>query len=208
MFEFIEHDSKISFIVVHYGFAILTIKQLECRSNPMKVIAFGASTSSTSINKTLANYTANLIEGADVTVLDLNKYDVPMFSEDLEREIGHAEGAKAFLDDLATADAFVISYAEHNGHYPAAYKNLFDWASRIERKVFNDKPAIYLATSPGPGGAQSVLSAATASAPHFGADLKASVSVPSFYDNFDADSAEITNQEIREQLKQATNLIA
>ncbi|MEZ9049115.1 NADPH-dependent FMN reductase [Vibrio sp. 10N.247.311.64] len=116
----------------------------------MKVIAFGASTSSTSINKTLATYAANLIEGAEVKVLDINDYNVPMFSEDTEKEIGQAEGAQAFLRDLAEADAFVISFAEHNGHYPAAYKNLFDWATRIERSVFGEKPAVYLATSPGP----------------------------------------------------------
>ena len=34
---------------------------------------------------------------------------------------------------------------------------------------------VYLATSPGPGGAQSVLAAATGSAQFFGADVKASL---------------------------------
>ena len=50
----------------------------------MKVVAFGASTSKNSINKALATYTAKQVEGADVTVLDINDYDVPMFSEDKE----------------------------------------------------------------------------------------------------------------------------
>ncbi|PMG66903.1 NADPH-dependent FMN reductase [Vibrio lentus] len=163
----------------------------------MKVIAFGASTSSTSINKTLATYAANLIEGAEVKVLNINDYNVPMFSEDTEKEIGQAEGAQAFLRDLAEADAFVISFAEHNGHYPAAYKNLFDWATRIERSVFGEKPAVYLATSPGPGGA------ATGSAPYFGGNVKASLSVPSFYDNFDFESGSISNEEIATQIKDA-----
>lgn len=169
----------------------------------MKVIAFGASTSSTSINKALATYTANLIEGADVKVLNIADYNVPMFSEDTEKEIGQAEGAQAFLRDLSEADAFVISFAEHNGHYPAAYKNLFDWATRIERSVFGEKPAIYLATSPGPGGAQTVLGAAVGSAPYFGGNVKASVSVPSFYDNFSFETGSITNEEIVAQLKEA-----
>ncbi|MGF1695914.1 NAD(P)H-dependent oxidoreductase [Vibrio lamellibrachiae] len=169
----------------------------------MKVIAFGASTSSTSINKALATYTANLIEGADVQVLDISNYNVPMFSEDTEKEIGQAEGAQAFLRDLSEADAFVISFAEHNGHFPAAYKNLFDWATRIDRSVFGEKPAVYLATSPGPGGAQTVLGAAVGSAPYFGGNVKASVSVPSFYGNFDFDTASITNEEIITQLKDA-----
>ncbi|MEZ8099977.1 NADPH-dependent FMN reductase [Vibrio bivalvicida] len=174
----------------------------------MKIVAFGASTSSTSINKTLATYAANLIEGAEVTILDLNDYQVPMFSEDTEKEIGQAEGAKAFLADLAKADAIVVSFAEHNGSYPAAYKNLFDWSTRIERNVFQEKPVVYLATSPGPGGAQTVLAAATGSAPYFGAQVKASVSVPSFYDNFDLETGQFRNQDIAEQIKQAVASLA
>ncbi|MDC5841461.1 NAD(P)H-dependent oxidoreductase [Vibrio europaeus] len=174
----------------------------------MKIVAFGASTSSTSINKTLATYAANLIEGAEVTILDLNDYQVPMFSEDTEKEIGQAEGAKAFLADLAKADAIVVSFAEHNGSYSAAYKNLFDWSTRIERNVFQEKPVVYLATSPGPGGAQTVLAAATGSAPYFGAEVKASVSVPSFYDNFDLEAGQFRNQEIAQQVKQAVESLA
>ncbi|MCK6265498.1 NAD(P)H-dependent oxidoreductase [Vibrio sp. ZSDE26] len=173
----------------------------------MKVIAFGASTSSSSINKALATYTANLIEGADVQVLDIANYNVPMFSEDTEKEIGQAEGAQAFLRDLSEADAFVISFAEHNGHYPAAYKNLFDWATRIDRSVFGEKPAVYLATSPGPGGAQTVLGAAVGSAPYFGGNVKASVSVPSFYENFDLDTGKVKNEEIASQLKEAVSAL-
>lgn len=171
----------------------------------MRIVAFGASTSSTSINKVLATYAAQQVEGAEVQVLDINNYDVPMFSEDKEKEIGQAEGAQQFLADLAEADAIVVSYAEHNGYYPAAYKNLFDWASRIDRSVFQNKPVVYLATSPGPGGAQTVLAAAVASAPYFGAEVKASVSVPSFYDNFDFETGSINNPEIAAEIKQAVS---
>lgn len=169
----------------------------------MKVIAYGASTSSTSINKALATYAAKQIDGADVTVLDINSYSVPMFTEDKEKEIGHAEGAQAFLNDIAQADALVISFAEHNGHYPAAYKNLFDWATRIDRNVFKDIPAVYLATSPGPGGAKSVLAAATGSASFFGGNVKESISIPAFYDNFSVEKGEVTNPEIAAQIKAA-----
>lgn len=169
----------------------------------MKVVAYGASTSSTSINKALATYAAKQIGGAEVTVLDINDYPVPMFSEDKEKEIGHAEGAKAFLDAIAQADALVISFAEHNGHYPAAYKNLFDWATRIDRSVFKDIPAVYLATSPGPGGASSVLAAAVGSASFFGGNVKDSISIPGFYDNFNVETGEVTNPEIAAKIKAA-----
>ena len=174
----------------------------------MKIVAFGASTSSTSINKALATYTAGLVEGAEVKVLDINDYDVPMFSEDLEKEIGQAEGAQGFLNDLAQADAFVISYAEHNGHYPAAYKNLFDWATRIDRELFKQKPAVYLATSPGPSGAKSVLAAAEASAPFYAANVKATVSVPGFYDKFDTEAGKATDEALITELKAAAAKLA
>ncbi|PFG45943.1 NAD(P)H-dependent FMN reductase [Vibrio sp. ES.051] len=174
----------------------------------MKIIAFGASTSSTSINKVLATYAANQIKDAEVEVLDLNNYQVPMFSEDKEKEIGQAEGASAFLRDLAKADAIIVSFAEHNGSYTAAYKNLFDWATRIDSNVFQNKPAVYLATSPGPGGAQSVLAAATGAAQFFGAEVKASLSIPSFYENFDVEAGQVLNQEVAEQVKQAVAKLA
>lgn len=175
----------------------------------MNVIAFGASNSSTSINKKLAHYTASQIPNALVEVLDLNDFDVPMYSEDVEKKIGHAEGAKAFLDKLQQADAIVIAFAEHNGSYTAAYKNLFDWTSRIERNVFGNKPVLFLATSPGPGGAKNVLASAVASAGYFGADLKGSQSVPSFYDTFDAQTGTPTEQGLEVELKAlASSLVA
>ncbi|NVK56295.1 MAG: NAD(P)H-dependent oxidoreductase [Alteromonadaceae bacterium] len=174
----------------------------------MKIVAYGASTSSTSINKALATYTAGLVEGAEVKVLDINDYNVPMFSEDKEKEIGQAEGAQAFLNDLAEADAFVISFAEHNGHYPAAYKNLFDWATRIDREVFKGKPAVYLGTSPGPTGAKSVLAAAEGSAPYFGGNVKATVSVPAFYDKFDLEAGKPTDDALIAELTAAVANLA
>ena len=169
----------------------------------MKIIAFGASTSFNSINKALATYTANLVDGAEVEVLDLNDFAVPLFSEDTEKEVGRPDGAQAYFAKLESADAFVISFAEHNGTYTAAYKNLFDWASRINQQMFAHKPVVYLSTSPGPGGAQSVLAQAVGSAAFFHAEVKASVSVPSFYDVFDMKKGEVTDADIAKKLADA-----
>ncbi|MEL0613328.1 NAD(P)H-dependent oxidoreductase [Marinomonas arenicola] len=148
----------------------------------MKVLAFGASSSAQSINKTLATYAAGLIEGATVTVLDLNDFAMPLFSEDSEKEFGVPSEAQAFLDEIAEADLLVVSFAEHNGCYTAAYKNTFDWASRLVNKVYQNKPVIALSTSPGPGGAKSVLALALNNLPFFQANVLGSLSVPSFYD--------------------------
>tara|TARA_R110001583_G_scaffold2536_5_gene18266 strand:+ start:34519 stop:35040 length:522 start_codon:yes stop_codon:yes gene_type:complete len=162
----------------------------------MKVLAFAATSSKSSINKQLANYAAKQIKDAQVELLDINDYEMPLFSEDREKELGQPELAKTFYQKLGEADVIVISFAEHNGSYTAAYKNLFDWTSRIDQKLFQNKPVIMLATSPGPGGAGSVLSAAQSSAPYFAADVKGAISVPSFYENFDVESGQLTNKDL------------
>lgn len=166
----------------------------------MKVLAFGASSSKTSINKSFATYAANLIPNAEVEVLDLNDYELPLFSTDKEEELGQPELAKQFFAKIGNADAIVVSFAEHNGSYTAAYKNLFDWTSRIDMKVFQNKPMLLLATSPGPGGASSVLAAAKGSAPFFAADVKGDFSLPSFYDNFDLAEQTLKTEALANQL--------
>ncbi|MGD8566940.1 MAG: NADPH-dependent FMN reductase [Gammaproteobacteria bacterium] len=171
----------------------------------MKVLAFAASSSTKSINHQLVRYAASLLEEAEIELLDLNDYELPLFSEDKETELGEPALAKAFLDKIGSSDAVIISFAEHNGSYTVAYKNIFDWASRINQKVFQNKPMVLLAAAPGAGGAASVLSAAIASAPFFEGKVKASVSVPNFHENFDIEHGRITNTVINTQLLTAIN---
>ncbi|TVP44062.1 MAG: NADPH-dependent FMN reductase, partial [Halomonas sp.] len=51
----------------------------------MKVLAFGASNSKSSINKKLAFYAAQQINDADISLIDLNDFEMPIFSEDREK---------------------------------------------------------------------------------------------------------------------------
>ena len=80
---------------------------------------------------------------------------------------------------------------------------MFDWTSRIDAKVYQGKSMIMLATSPGPGGASNVLAAAKGSAPYFGAEVKADLSIASFFDNFDVEKGQLRNAEIQTQLEDA-----
>ncbi|MCD9478507.1 NADPH-dependent FMN reductase [Photobacterium phosphoreum] len=171
----------------------------------MKLLTFAASSSSQSINKHLATYAASLVTYADIDVLDINDFEMPLYSSDRENESGIPSLAQEFLDRIAQADAIIISFAEHNGSYTAAYKNLFDWASRINPKVYQNKPMVLLATSPGPGGANTVLTAAVNSAPYFAGNVKASLSIPSFYDNFDVVTGKVTNAKLNTALIATVN---
>lgn len=168
----------------------------------MKIIAFGGSPSKNSINKKLATYAASLFENADVEVLDLNDFQMPLFSVDIEEEIGQHPLAQAFLDKIATADFLVVSLAENNGNYSAAFKNVFDWCTRINAKVFQAKPMLLMATSPGGRGGATVLEIAKNAFPRYGADLKATFSLPNFDDNFDIEKGQISNPELDSQLKE------
>ncbi|MFD2176112.1 NADPH-dependent FMN reductase [Veronia pacifica] len=167
----------------------------------MKVLTFAATNTIQSINKTLVKYAATHLEGADIDFVDINDYDLPIYSFDLEEKLGVPDAAHAFLARIAQAGAILVSFAEHNGNYTVAFKNLFDWMSRVDRNIYQNKPIVMLATSPGAGGGQHVLKLAENSAPHFGGQVKGTLSIPSFYDNFDAEAGKLVNAELVDALE-------
>lgn len=173
----------------------------------MKIVAFAASNSRQSINKQLVHYATSLLTSVDIVLLDLNDFPLPIYSEDTENHQGIPKQAYQFLDTIKDADAFIISLAEHNGYYTAFYKNLLDWLSRVLRSIFGHKPVLYLATSPGPNGAATVLQHAVNSASYIGANLVGQFSLPSFYDNFDQQQLSIVDPLLRDKLSQQVALL-
>jgi NAD(P)H-dependent FMN reductase len=166
-----------------------------------KVIALAGSNSKNSINKKLASYAAHKLKEASVKVLDLNDYDLPLYGIDYELEHGIPNAAQQLLDEIITADGIVISLAEHNGAYSAAFKNAFDWMSRINNKLWNNTPMLLMATSPGGRGGKTVLEVAKTSFPHLGGNIVADFSLPSFGQNFSEDR--LTDQELNSELEAA-----
>ena len=153
-----------------------------------KLIAFGASTSKNSINKKFAKYVASRVT-ANFELLDLNEYSAPIFSVDHEQSQGIPDSIKRFNAKIRECDALVISMAEHNGSYSAAFKNVFDWSSRENAKVFEGiKIKILLvSTSPGVRGGMGSLEAAATRFPIHGAQIVEKFSLPSFGQNFSED---------------------
>lgn len=158
-----------------------------------KIIAFGASNSQKSINKALATFAANQVEDSEVEVLDLNTFEMPIYSIDRENESGIHTLAKEFKSKIDQADGVVISFAEHNGNVSAAYKNIYDWVSRIDMNVWQNKPIFLLATSPGARGGAGVLGVVEPSVRRSNKNVVSAFSLPSFHDNF---SDKITNPEL------------
>ncbi len=149
-----------------------------------KILAFGASNSRNSINKKLATFAASQLSGVEVTILDLNDFEMPIYGIDREQEHGIPDLAKQFKALIGGADGIIVSFAEHNSSFTAAYKNIYDWMSRLEGNVWQEKPMLLLATSPGGRGAQTVLQAAESAYRRGNKNTIASFSLPAFGQNF------------------------
>lgn len=164
----------------------------------MKLIAFAGSSSQNSINKQLVKYAQYQFVEFETEFLDINDYEAPLYSIDRENENGIPDYIEAFAKKIDEADLVLVSLAEHNGNITAAFKNLYDWVSRIiDRKVFNETPVFLMSTSPGGRGGASVMEIMSNRIPRDGAVLVETFSLPRFKDNFE-DGA-ISNAELNEE---------
>lgn len=174
----------ISFIICKYfPTNHITINHDRMMTTPT-ILAFAASTSTQSINKKFAEYAAHALPDVTVRVIDLNDFAAPMYSVDAEASDGIPASAKTFVAEIESADGIILSLAEHNGSYSAAFKSIFDWGTRHKHKIWSDKPMLLLSTSPGARGGATVLEAAANSFPHLGAKVAATFSLPSYGENF------------------------
>jgi chromate reductase, NAD(P)H dehydrogenase (quinone) len=167
----------------------------------MNILAFGASASKHSINKTFAHYAADQFNGHHSEKVDLLDFPLPIYTIDHEKEIGFPKNAELFMEKIASADLIIISFAEHNGSYTAWFKNLFDWLTRINNKFLQDKKLLLLSTSPGARGGISVLTAAVDRFPRHGGEIVGSFSLPNFETNFDPQT-NFMNESLKDQFKE------
>lgn len=162
------------------------------------ILAFAGSNSSTSINFKLVKHTTTKIEGHQIQLLNMVNYPFPMFSEDLEKEQGYSNSLVEIKNDIQKADGLIISVNEHNSGPSAYFKNILDWLSRLERKFLLDKKVLLMASSPGKRGGIGALEYTASLLPRFGAEVVATFSLPSFYENFN-DGNEIIDEDLRSQ---------
>lgn len=148
-----------------------------------KILAFAGSNHKNSINHQLVTFTSSIIKNADVQILDIRDWDVPMYSIDMDPD-QTPEVITKLIDLIKSHDGFIISSPEHNGGTSAFLKNILDWLSRRSKNVFDKKPLVLMSTSPGAGGGANNLKYLMKSLPYQGAEISATFSLPSFYDNF------------------------
>lgn len=121
-----------------------------------RILAFGGSLRQGSWNHKLVDVAADAARsaGADVTVIRLSDFPMPILNEDDEKANGLPDHARALRDLFRSHQGLMISSPEYNSSVSAALKNAIDWVSRPEEgrpplDCFAGKVAGLLSASPG-----------------------------------------------------------
>jgi NAD(P)H-dependent FMN reductase len=123
-----------------------------------RILAFAGSARRDSFNKRLIRIAVGGAQraGADVTLIDLKDYPLPIMNQDLEAEQGPPENALALKKLFLEHDGLLMSCPEYNSSITPLWKNTIDWVSRpgpgdppLGLTAFKGKVAALLSASPG-----------------------------------------------------------
>lgn len=125
-------------------------------SQAPKILAFAGSLREASFNKQLVRVAATgaIDAGAEVTVIDLRDFPMPLYDGDLEANEGLPEPVQRLKALFMEHQGLLIASPEYNGGMSAVLKNTIDWVSRSAEgegalAAYKDKVAGLVATSPG-----------------------------------------------------------
>src|SRR5690349_6888707 len=138
-----------------------------------KILAFAGSLRTDSFNKKLIRIGVEGAKaaGAEVLLIDLRDFPMPVYDGDLEAASGLPEPALQLKKLFADHHGLLIASPEYNGSIPGMLKNVIDWVSRVgpgERPLasYTDKVAGLLSASPGAAGGMRSLVHLRASLTH------------------------------------------
>jgi NAD(P)H-dependent FMN reductase len=120
----------------------------------MRILAFAASLSSTSLNERLIQLAARLAEheGAEVDLARFHEFDMPLYDADADKRDGLPEGARELRRRVEAAAGLMIAAPEYNFSISGPLKNAFDWVSRARPMPWRGRTVYLLSTAPSPMG--------------------------------------------------------
>ena len=128
-------------------------------SGTKSILAFAGSTRSGSLNKKALGIAAEAARdsGAEVTVIDLRDYPLPIYDGDLEESEGVPDNALRLKSLFKANRGLLIATPEYNTSISGVLKNTIDWVTRplpdeAFLACFNGKIAALLSASLGPMG--------------------------------------------------------
>lgn len=121
-----------------------------------RILAFAGSLRKDSYNKKLIKIAADAARraGAEVTLIDLKDYPLPIYDGDIEAATGIPENGLKLKKLFVEHDGFLLSCPEYNSSITAVLKNTIDWVSRSQPGesglvAFTGKVATLMSASPG-----------------------------------------------------------
>ena len=102
-------------------------------------------------NRKLIREAARLYGVSDFTEAALR---LPLYDGDLEDEHGIPPDVQTLADQIAAADAVVISGPEYNKSISGVLKNALDWVSRVDGNPWADKPVAIMSAAAGRTGGE------------------------------------------------------
>lgn len=122
-----------------------------------KIVLMAMSCRKDSVNKKLIKNGETLLRrqnlDAEIEVLQLNDFTMPMYDGDFESEKGLPEAVQKLVQKISESDAIIFSTPEYNGSIPGPFKNAIDWVSRAKPSPWAGKKVLLLGASPGALGA-------------------------------------------------------
>jgi NAD(P)H-dependent FMN reductase len=120
------------------------------------ILALAGSLRRESFNKKLVPIAARGAReaGAEVTLIDLRDFSLPVFDQGLESEQGMPDNGKKLKQLFIDHDGLLIDSPEYNSSITAVLKNTIDWMSRpapgeLSLVAFRAKVSSLMSASPG-----------------------------------------------------------
>lgn len=174
-----------------------------------KILAFAGSLRADSYNKKLVKISAKGVveEGAEVTVIDLKEFPLPLYDQDIENSQGLPANAIKLKELFWSHDGLLIACPEYNSTLSGVLKNAVDWASRpaspeeVYLSCFIDKVIVLMSASPGQlGGLRGLVHARAMFTNMFSLVLPQQKSISQANDAFNPDGT-LKNAKQEEEVK-------
>ena len=117
----------------------------------LKLLGISGSLRASSLNRKLIREAARLAQAAEFTEADLR---LPLYDGDLEAAEGIPTAVQTLSDQIAAADAVVISTPEYNKGISGVLKNALDWVSRTQGGPWAGKPVAIMSATAGRAGGE------------------------------------------------------
>jgi chromate reductase, NAD(P)H dehydrogenase (quinone) len=122
----------------------------------LTLLGLSGSLRQSATNRKLMRKAARMFDPATYVEADLR---LPLYNGDDEDATGIPAAVQVLADQVAAADAVVISTPEYNAMLSGVLKNALDWISRTDGNPWLDKPVAVMSAAAGrSGGVQALTS--------------------------------------------------